>query len=98
MFRVLAASGGLFLAGEDRAPIAAQALSQSPLVPSRQQGPPVVAGGSNLAPQPLLPSAAGLAAGGPDPLLRDCSNSVESCVHLLVCSSRTVGGCSLTVV
>jgi len=50
---------------------AAQTPLQESLVPSREEGPLVSAGGSDWASQPLPLSAVGLAAGGPDPLLSD---------------------------
>ncbi|KAF3857654.1 hypothetical protein F7725_010855 [Dissostichus mawsoni] len=49
----------------------------SPPYQRQQEGPLVSAGGSDVAPRPLPPSAVGLATGGPDPLLSDCIEPVR---------------------
>ena len=56
---------------------AAQTLLRDALASPQQEGPLVSAGGSDLASQPLSPSAVGLATGGPNPLLSDCIEPVN---------------------
>jgi hypothetical protein len=55
---------------------AAQALQQFTTAPSRQEGSPVTVTGQDLASRPSLPTAMGLAAAGPNPLLTECSDDV----------------------
>ena len=72
-----AASGGPFLASPDLVSTAAQSPLRDALAPPRQGGPTVSVRGSYLAPRPLPPSAVGLAARGPDPLLSECIEPVR---------------------
>ena len=72
-----AASGGPFLASPDLVSAAAQSPLRDALAPPRQGGPIVSVRGSDLAPRPLPPSAVGLAARGPDPLLSECIEPVR---------------------
>ena len=70
------AVGSPLLARENMVSTAAQALQQFTTAPSRQEGSPVTVTGQDLASRPSLPTAMGLAAAGPNPLLTECSDDV----------------------
>ena len=53
---------------------------QRAFLPPLQEEPPFAAGGSDLASRSLSPPALGLAAAGPDPLLRVCTATVRNTI------------------
>ena len=67
----------LLVAMEDMVSPAAQALQWLTVVSPRQDRSPVSVRGPDLASQPSSPAALGLATAGPDPLLTECSDTVQ---------------------
>src|SRR4029434_10690338 len=58
-----------------------QITRQGAVVPPCEAGTPLTAGGSNLAPEPSLSAAWGLASEGPEPLLGSCDPAVVRTIH-----------------
>ena len=72
-----AAIGSPLLAREDMVSSAAQAVPRLTMASPPQDGSPVPVRGPGLASRPSLPAALGLATGGPNPLLTECSDIVQ---------------------